>query len=224
MPDVPGGCILEEFILETKELCFNNIIAYKDIKISRGKVTFITGESGCGKSTLLKLFNGTLSQSKGKVFYNGKDTEKLNSIELRKEILLISQNVFLFDGTIKDNFIKFYEYRGEAVPSDKEINDYLNICCISFPLDKDCRTMSGGEKQRVYIAIYLSFKPEVIMLDEPTSALDSINTFSVIENILSFCRKVNSTVIIVSHDKELTEKFAEDNIALERRNKGCREQ
>lgn len=212
-----GGNILEEIILETKDLCFNNIINYKNMKIPKGKVTFITGESGCGKSTLLKLFNGTLTQSKGNIYYKGKDTEKLNSIELRKEISLISQSVFLFDASIKDNFIKFYKYRGQNVPSDEEMKEILNICCIKFPLDKDCSVMSGGEKQRIYIAIYLSFKPEIIMLDEPTSALDNKNTFSVIENILSFCKNNKSTVIIVSHDKELTEKFGENNITLERR-------
>lgn len=212
-----GGNILEEIILETKDLCFNNIINYKNMKIPKGKVTFITGESGCGKSTLLKLFNGTLTQSKGNIYYKGKDTEKLNSIELRKEISLISQSVFLFDASIKDNFIKFYKYRGQNVPSDEEMKEILNICCIKFPLDKDCSVMSGGEKQRIYIAIYLSFKPEIIMLDEPTSALDNKNTFSVIGNILSFCKNNKSTVIIVSHDKELTEKFGENNITLERR-------
>ena len=207
---------MEELILETKDLCYNDMITYKNMKISRNKVTFITGESGCGKSTLLKLFNGTLTQSTGKIYYDGKDTGEVDSIMLRKEISLISQNVFLFDVSIKDNFIKFYEYRGQTVPSDEEINNFLNICCITFPLDKDCTTMSGGEKQRVYIAIYLSFGPKIIMLDEPTSALDNKNTFAVIENILSFCKKNNSTVIIVSHDKELTEKFGENNITIER--------
>ncbi|MDV3428986.1 MAG: ABC transporter ATP-binding protein [Bacillota bacterium] len=207
---------MEEIILETKDLCFNNMINYKDMKISKGKVTFITGESGSGKSTLLKLFNGTLTQSKGKIYFNGEDTQQLNSIKLRKKISLISQNVFLFDASIKENFIKFYEYRGQNVPSDEKIKEILNICCITFPLDKDCRVMSGGEKQRIYIAIYLSFGPEIIMLDEPTSALDNKNTFAVIENILSFCKKNNSTVIIVSHDKELTEKFGESNITIER--------
>ena len=65
----------------------------------------------------------------------------------------------------------------------------------------DIYAMSGGEKQRVYIAIYLSFRPEIIMLDEPTSALDSRNTIDVIENIISFCRGNSSTVIIVSHER-----------------------
>jgi len=208
---------MEEIILETKDLCFNNMITYRDMKISKGEVTFITGESGSGKSTLLKLFNNTLTQSTGKIYYNGQDAQQLNSIKLRKEISLISQNVFLFDASIKDNFIKFYEYRGQTIPSDEKIKEFLNICCITFPLDKDCRVMSGGEKQRIYIAIYLSFGPEIIMLDEPTSALDNKNTFSVIENILSFCKKNNSTVIVVSHDKELTEKFGENKITLERR-------
>lgn len=218
-----GGNTLAN-ILETKDLCFSNMIIYKDIKIPKDEVTFITGESGSGKSTLLKLFNGTLTQSRGKIYYNGKDTEKLDTIALRKEILLISQNVFLFDASIKDNFVKFYEYRGQTIPSDDEINKFLNICCITFSLDKDCTTMSGGEKQRVYIAIYLSFGPKIIMLDEPTSALDNKNTFTVIENILLFCKKNSSTVVIVSHDKELTERFAGNNIALGRSEEACREQ
>lgn len=215
---------MEKIILETKDLCFNNMIAYKNMKIPSNKVTFITGESGSGKSTLLKLFNSTLTQSSGKIYYNGKDTGDIDSIELRKEISLISQNVFLLDSSIKDNFIKFYEYRGQTVPSDEEIKNFLSICCITFPLDKDCSTMSGGEKQRIYIAIYLSFKPEIIMMDEPTSALDNKNSFAVIENIISYCKENNSTLIIVSHDRELTEKLAENSIILERREKECREQ
>ena len=135
---------MDEFILETKDLNFNNMITYENMKIPKGKITFITGESGSGKTTLLKLFNGTLTQSRGKIYYKSKDTEKFDSIELRKEISLVSQNVFLFDSSIKDNFIKFYEYRGQAVPSVEEMNKFLSICCISFPLDKDCTSMSTG--------------------------------------------------------------------------------
>lgn len=76
--------------------------------------------------------------------------------------------------------------------------------------------MSGGEKQRLYLAIFLSFRPEVLMLDEPTSALDETTARRVMGNILDYCRKEKITVIAVSHDKALTEKFAENILALER--------
>ena len=69
--------------------------------------------------------------------------------------------------------------------------------------------MSGGERQRVYIGIFLSFNPKVLMLDEPTSALDDENSEIVIKNVLDYCKDQGITVIVVSHDKQLTDKFAE---------------
>ena len=74
--------------------------------------------------------------------------------------------------------------------------------------------MSGGEKQRLYIAIYLSFKPKVIMLDEPTSALDEENSHEVIKNILSFSKENKITSLIVSHDKELANAFADNTVVI----------
>ena len=207
---------LNEIIFETKNLSFNNMIQYKDIQIKEGKVNFIIGKSGTGKSTLLRLFNGTLSPSDGSIFYNGNDILQMDTITLRKEVLLISQSVYLFDGSIEDNFKEFYGYRDMAEPSQEVMMEFLKLCCIPFPLDKDCTTMSGGEKQRVYIAIYLSFLPKVIMLDEPTSALDKENSNDVIENLITFAKGKGTTVIIVSHDPKLTEKFAEEVINIER--------
>ena len=93
---------LNEIIFETKNLSFNNMIQYKDIQIKEGKVNFIIGKSGTGKSTLLRLFNGTLSPSDGSIFYNGNDILQMDTITLRKEVLLISQSVYLFDESIED--------------------------------------------------------------------------------------------------------------------------
>lgn len=204
-------------ILETKSLSFQNMIFYQDIQIFNNEVNFIVGKSGTGKSTLLRLFNGTLSPSGGSIFYQGTDIITVDTINLRKEILLISQSLYLFDESIKENFYKFYEYRGKTVPSEQKMKEFLEICCIDFSLDKDCLTMSGGERQRVYTAIFLSFLPKVIMLDEPTSALDKHNSFNVIHNILAFCKDNKITSIIVSHNENLTNSFADKIITIEKR-------
>jgi len=205
---------MEELIFKTKDLIFNDFIHFPDLEIPKNKVTFISGKSGSGKTTLFKLFNGTLTQSSGDIFYKNQNILDLDTINLRKEVLLISQSVFLFDGNIKDNFIKFYKYRDETVPNENEIKYFLDICALNFPLDKDCEEMSGGERQRLYIAIYLSFKPKVVLLDEPTSALDDENSHIVIGNILSFSKENGITLLIVSHDNELTNDFADKMVFI----------
>lgn len=205
---------MDQVILETKNLSFHDMIHYKDIQIRKDKVNFIVGSSGTGKSTLLRLFNGMLTPSDGQIRYEGKNITDIDPIELRKEVSLISQSVYLFDTSIKENFQQFYEYRGVEAPDEAEMRKYLQLCQISFPLDKDCTTMSGGERQRVYIAIFLSFLPKVLMLDEPTSALDKENSTNVIHNIINFCKEQGIVVIIVSHDNQIVEHFAENIITI----------
>ena len=200
---------MEEFIFKTKNLIFNDSIHFPNLEIPKNKVTFISGKSGSGKTTLFKLFNGTLTQSSGDIYYNNQNILDLDTITLRKEVLLISQDVFLFDGNIKDNFIEFYKYRGESLLEDGEIKYFLDICSLDFPLDKNCEEMSGGERQRLYIAIFLSFKPKVILLDEPTSALDEENSHIVIGNIISFSKENGITLLVISHDNELANDFAD---------------
>lgn len=74
------------YILETKDLVFQDMIFYQDIKIQNQKANFIIGKSGSGKSTLLRLFNGTLTPSGGITFYQGVDITLIDTIELRQEI------------------------------------------------------------------------------------------------------------------------------------------
>lgn len=203
-------------LFRTQNLNYNGMINYPDIIIEKGKINFIIGESGCGKSTLLKLFNMFYSPKKGEIFYNGELLSLKETLSLRKEVSLVSQEVFLFDDTISENFRQFYEYREEKVPKNEYIKKMLEICCIDFALDKDCTTMSGGERQRVYTAIFLSFKPKVVMLDEPTSALDEKNSVLMIANILAFCKEYGIEVIIVTHDYRIRDQFFGNVIKLER--------
>ena len=76
--------------------------------------------------------------------------------------------------------------------------------------------MSGGERQRVYIAIFLSFMPDVLMLDEPTSALDNTSSDIMMSNIKNFSKDNEMTTIVVSHYLTLAEKYGDEIIALER--------
>src|SRR5690554_7870960 len=90
---------------------FGGILEYPRMEITSGSTTFIQGASGAGKSTLLKLLNASLSPEEGRIFYQGKDIREMDTIELRKEVILIGQNVYLFDESIRENFRMYYEYR-----------------------------------------------------------------------------------------------------------------
>ena len=190
-------------IISLSQVVFQSMIRYPDIKIPKGKTTFIHGPSGCGKSTLLKLINGTISPDSGEIVFNGNNIDDIDTIKLRRDILLVSQSVFLFSGTIEENFKKHME-------------KFLQICRAEFPLETRCETMSGGERQRVYIAIFLSFMPEVLMLDEPTSALDNTSSDIIMSNIKNFSDDNDMTTIVVSHYLPLAQKYGDNIIALER--------
>lgn len=200
-------------ILSLRNIEARSSISYPNIDIYLGKTTFIQGESGSGKSSLFQILNNTLSPTKGELLYNNKQVDEQDPLTVRKEILLVSQKVFLFPESIKENFIKFYEYREEKCPSSEKIEEYLELCKIQKPLDTLCSELSGGEKQRVFLSVCLSFMPKVLLLDEPTSALDEANALTLTKNICEFAKKHEIALIIISHSSQLLD-FADQIICL----------
>jgi putative ABC transport system ATP-binding protein len=201
-------------LFSLKDVWFKDIVHYPDIKIPEGGVTFICGESGCGKSTLLKLLNNVASPASGEILYADKRIKDYDPIKLRREVLLCGQTAFLFGGTVRENFIKFYKHRDLSPISDEEINKFLKICAGDFPLDASCGTMSGGEKHRVFMSVCLSLHPKVLLLDEPTSALDNMTADTLMSNTTTFCHENNITLIIVSHNTALAQTYADYIITL----------
>jgi putative ABC transport system ATP-binding protein len=204
-------------LFKANNLIYKSNLIYNNITIEKGKVSFITGESGSGKSTFLKLLNNSISPISGELLYNGKALEEYDPITLRQEVSLISQEPFLFDGSILDNFKIFYSLRQLPMPEKEYIKFITELCLVNVPLDQTTSTLSGGERQRVYICIFLSFCPKVILLDEPTSALDEENSFKVMRNIINFCKEKDIEMVIVSHDKKIVQSFSENKIEIIKR-------
>lgn len=205
---------MKDIVIETKELEFINKIKYRDIKIYKNETTFITGRSGVGKSSLLRLINATNSPSNGKIYYSGNDISDLDKLKLRKDIILSSQNIYLFDTTIEENFRIYYRYRKEKLISKEDMKKYLEIAASDFNIDANCKKMSTGEKQRVFTAINLSFNPKVILLDEPTSALDDQTSKKFFKNITDYANNNLFTIVTVCHDRSIVERFAERKLEL----------
>lgn len=187
---------------------------YDDFSIDKNEVVFVVGKSGSGKSTLLKLINNTLQMKSGRIFYKDENILNIKPVELRRNIIMTSQENFLFDMTIKENFHEFYKLRDLDKLTDEEIAKFLKITNFDVDVNLDVEKLSGGEKQRVFLAIALSLDPEVLLLDEPTSALDEKTSFSMMKNIVEYCKNNDITLIIVTHQKNLVEEFADKIIDL----------
>ena len=201
-------------ILSTKNIVVSEIIKYPNIYIPQYKTTFITGPSGCGKTTLFKIFNRTSNFKQGEVFYKNINILDIDPLKLRQSIILAGQDSFLFQGTIKENFLKYYEYKEIQPLSEEQMQYYLNLTLINCSLETSCEKLSGGQRHRIFISIMCSFKPDIILLDEPTAALDENTANNFLMNIIRFCKLEKVTPIIISHSKKLTEKFAEHIINL----------
>ena len=199
-------------ILKTSEnLCYKGFISYPETKIYENQFTFITGESGCGKSSFLKLLNASSIPTSGTVFYEEKNIQDLEILDYRKTVLLVPHEVFLFDGTILDNFNTYRRYSQRTPLRATEAEKFLNICCADFSPSSSCQTLSGGEKQRVFLSIFLSCMPKVILLDEPTAALDEKTSINLMTNLKKFCQDEKITAVVVCHNNDLVNKFA-DNV------------
>lgn len=200
-------------ILTTRDLSFAGI-RYPDIAFQRQGINIICGPSGCGKSTLLRLCNRTLVPDSGQVCLDGRDVRSLDPLELRHDVLLAGQEVFLFDGSIVDNFRRFYALRELPEPHWNSIRRFLDLCACPLSIDSPCGSLSGGERQRVFLAVCLSFVPRVLLLDEPTSALDGATACRFMSNLRDFAAQHGISVVLVSHDRELTSRFADTLLEL----------
>lgn len=187
---------------------------YDDFSIDKNEVVFVVGKSGSGKSTLLKLINNTLQMKSGRIFYKDENILNIKPVELRRNIIMTSQENFLFDMTIRENFHEFYKLRDLEELTDEEITKFLKITNFDVDVNLDVEKLSGGEKQRVFLAIALSLDPEVLLLDEPTSALDNKTAFDMMKNIVDYCKHNDITLVVVSHARQLVDEFADKIIDL----------
>ncbi len=189
-------------------------IHYPDMDFMANEVYLLQGASGCGKSTLFQLLNGTLCPSSGSIHYHAKPLTEYEPLALRKEVLLLPQAFFLFPESIEENFKLFYQYREEPYISVAQIQFYLQLCKIPKDVKTLCQDLSGGEKQRVFLAICLSFLPRVLLLDEPTSALDEDTAQTLLQDICTFCKEKSISLIFISHDSKV-QHFAQNIVYLQ---------
>lgn len=166
----------------------------------------IFGKSGEGKSTLLKLIMGLYKTEQGEISIGEIGLREIGYYNLRKKVVFVPQEVNLFSSSIRDNFFranKKLSYQ-EMVELCKMVNMHENIMSMNEKYETTISEMiniSGGEKQRIGIAMAIAKKSSIILLDEPTSALDSANEELIVKLLKELSKE--KLVIVISH-KEST--------------------
>lgn len=180
-----------------------NVISNLNLKIDAGKTLALVGPSGGGKTTICNLIPRFYELGSGKITVDGHDITELSRESLRGHIGIVSQDVFLFNGTVRENIAY-----GNLDASDEEIIEAAkkaNIHDYIMTLEDGYNTnvgergikLSGGQKQRISIARVFLKNPSVLILDEATSALDN-TTEMLIQASLDELSK-GRTVIVVAH-------------------------
>lgn len=192
----------------TKEFNGQTVIDHLDLQINKGDFAFLLGKSGSGKSTILKILTKEIGKWSGTVMIDNKDVSKIKPYEIRRKIGTIYQSFeLLHDKTVYENVALAGLVVGRC---RKEIQEksfaLLERVGLKGKENVYPNRLSGGEQQRVAVARALLNKPDIILADEPTGNLDYENAI----HVLSLLKELNQegvTVLIVTHDLELTKRY-----------------
>lgn len=194
--------------IELKDVSFSyvenfNVLNNVDLTIQAGKTTAIVGSTGSGKSTLIKLLLRLYEINNGSISYDSNSLKDIGLSSLREKIGLVSQDVFLFEGTVIENIaygdLNASESQVWNAAQKSEADEFIN----NLPQKEKTivgergQKLSGGQRQRISIARAILKNPEILILDEATSSVDN-ETEAAIQRSLDILKK-DRTVIVIAH-------------------------
>ena len=208
-----------EFKNVTKEFA-NGFVALKNInlKIESGEFVFVIGSSGAGKTTITKLLLKEMEVSKGKIIVDGNDLTKMPERKVpyyRRSLGYVFQDFRLFPNmTVSENIAFAMRVVGEPGSKIKKmVPAILDTIGLKSKLKSYPKELSGGEQQRVVLARALVNRPDTIIADEPTGNLDPKMSLEIMES-LDRINKMGKTVIVVTHEKALVDRFHKRVISI----------
>ena len=180
-----------------------NVLNNVNLTINAGQTTAIVGSTGSGKSTLIKLLLRLYEINNGSISYDSNSLKEIELSSLREKIGLVSQDVFLFEGTVIENIaygdLNASESEVWNAAQKSEADEFIN----NLPQKENTivgergQKLSGGQRQRISIARAILKNPEILILDEATSSVDN-ETEAAIQRSLDILKK-DRTVIVIAH-------------------------
>lgn len=209
-----GPMVLAENLVKIYKTSDIEVLALQglDLKVEKGELTAIIGNSGSGKSTFLNMLGGLDEPSAGKLFVDGKDlfklTKKEKDLYKRKTVGFVWQNNarnLLPYMNAFENVVTPMLLTDEKKKKEKAL-ELLDLVGMTHRKNSKLSQLSGGEQQRVAIAIALANSPALLLADEPTGSVDRKTADYIFDVFRRLNKEYNQTIIIVTHDVELSKK------------------
>ncbi|WP_274424810.1 ABC transporter ATP-binding protein [Chelativorans sp. YIM 93263] len=187
-----------------------------DLSVARGRVTALCGPNGCGKSTVLRAMRAMLPLRAGAVHLDGDPLENWKPRALARRIAMLSQSPSAPEEMTVVDLVRLGRYAhrrrfGRPGAEDREtVAAALAATSIEDLSDRPIGTLSGGQMQRVWIAMVIAQAAPVILLDEPTNHLDIAHALDTLSLVRKLSHEEGKTVVVVLHDLNLAARFADD--------------
>jgi tungstate transport system ATP-binding protein len=186
------------------------------LDIPLGKIWGFVGPNGCGKTTLLSILALLRRPGSGSVYLHGIEATPDKSRQLRRKVTLVHQKPVLFSRTVRSNVSYGLRVSGFSSREIKaRVRDIIKEAGLAAVADRQARTLSGGEAQRVVLARGLALETPILLLDEPTNSLD--DAFRPV--LLELLRKANqsrgATILLATHDMNFVSSIADRIVRLE---------
>ena len=207
LTEVRGDILFDDvsFHYDTKDASdgAREVLHHVHLHVRAGETVALVGPSGGGKSTVCHLIPRLYSVQEGRILLDGVDVRDITLASLRRSIGIVSQNVFLFDGTIRDNIAYgMADVDDEAVAEAARranIHEYIMTLEKGYdtPVGERGIRLSGGQRQRVAIARMFLKDPKLLILDEATSALDNVTEMQIQQSLEQLSH--GRTTLVVAH-------------------------
>jgi len=198
-----------------------DVAALNDVSlvIEKGEFVFVVGASGSGKSTLVRLLLKELEPTDGRILVGGRDLTRLKHSKvplLRRNIGCVFQDFKLLPSrTAAENVAYALKVQGEGRGSiRRKVPEVLNLVGLAHKMNSLPDELSGGEQQRVSIARAVVNHPPLLVCDEPTGNLDPDTSVGIMQ-LLYRINRAGTTILMVTHDREMVDKMRKRVIALE---------
>lgn len=180
------------------------VIKSIDMTFEEGSITSIIGKNGCGKTTLLKTASNLLEPFSGKVTISGEEISSIPNKELAKKISFLPQirsvpNITVYDLVMHGR----YPYLGFSRTPQKKDKEIVEKAIEAMSIDgyksKNIHELSGGQRQKVFLAMVLAQNTDIVFLDEPTTYLDINHQLEILE-VIKKLKQMGKTIVMVLHD------------------------